>query len=229
MTDSSNISVIVVAAGSGSRFRSEVPKQFCLLDGCPVVVHALRRLREALPSAQIIIVISPGESSRWAGISGAYGLDGVMVANGGASRWESVRNGLSLVHPGADVVLVHDGARPLVDAPTVRRVVNAARVSDGAIPVVDVVDSLRVVNSDGTSAPVDRSVYKAVQTPQGFPAAKLREAYTLPFSTLFTDDASVMAAAGYGDISLVEGAVSNLKITNPLDLDVARVFLRPDR
>lgn len=229
MAHSLNVSIIVVAAGSGSRFRSEVPKQFCLLDGCPVVVHAVRRLRGALPAARIIVVISPGESARWAGISRAYGLDYVIVAHGGASRWESVRNGLSLVSPGADVVLVHDGARPLVDTPTVARVVEAARRSDGAIPVVDVVDSLRMVNGDGTSEPVDRSVYKAVQTPQGFPASKLREAYELPFSPLFTDDASVMAAAGYKDISLVEGAVSNLKITNPLDLGVARLFLSSDR
>lgn len=229
MADSSKISIIVVAAGSGSRFRSDVPKQFCLLDGCPVVVHALRRLREALPSAQAIVVISSRESSRWAEISRAYGLDGVAVAHGGASRWESVRNGLSLVDSEAEVVLVHDGARPLVDTPTVKRVVDAARNSDGAIPVVDVVDSLRMVSGDGSSVPVDRSVYKAVQTPQGFPASKLRQAYALPFSPLFTDDASVMAAAGYTDISLVEGAVSNLKITNPRDIEVARVFLRHDR
>lgn len=225
MNCSLNITAIVVAAGSGSRFGSEVPKQFCDLDGVPVVVRAIDALRSSVGGLKVIVVVSAPEMERWRGIAEARGLGGVTVAVGGANRWESVRNGLSLVGDDAGIVLIHDGARPLVDAATVRRVVEAAAVSDGAVPVVAVTDSLRRVCPDGSSEHVDRSVYRGVQTPQGFPAWKLRRAYSLPYSPSFTDDASVMAAAGFTDLRLVDGSVYNIKITHPLDLAVARLYL----
>lgn len=225
MNRSLNISAIVVAAGSGSRFGSDVPKQFCDLDGTPVVVRAIDALRSAVGGLKVIVVVSAAEMDRWRCIAMAHGLDGVAVAVGGENRWESVRNGLSLVEDDADIVLIHDGARPLVDAATVRRVVDAAADGDGAIPAVAVTDSLRRLLADGASEPVNRAAYRAVQTPQGFPAGKLRRAYSLPYSPLFTDDASVMADAGFTDLRIVEGAVYNIKITHPLDLAVAGVYL----
>lgn len=225
MNGNLNITAIVVAAGSGSRFGSDVPKQFCDLDGIPVVVRAVNTLRSAVGGLEVIVVVSRSEMERWRNIADAHGLSDVAVAVGGANRWESVRNGLSLVGVGADVVLIHDGARPLVDALTVRRVVEAAADSDGAVPVVAVTDSLRRVCPDGSSEHVDRAVYRGVQTPQGFPAWKLRRAYSLPYSQSFTDDASVMAAAGFTDLRLVDGSVYNIKITHPLDLAVARLYL----
>lgn len=225
MNRSLNITAIVVAAGSGSRFGSELPKQFCDLDGKPVVVRAIDALRSAVDGLKVIVVVSATEMERWSRIAMAHGLEGVVAAVGGENRWESVRNGLSLVEDDADIVLIHDGARPLVDAATVRRVVDAAAVGDGAIPAVAVTDSLRRVLTDGASEPVNRMDYRAVQTPQGFPAAKLRRAYSLPYSPLFTDDASVMAAARFTDLRIVEGSVYNIKITHPLDLEVARIYL----
>lgn len=225
MNRSLNITAIVVAAGSGSRFGSELPKQFCDLDGKPVVVRAIDALRSAVDGLKVIVVVSATEMERWCRIAMAHGLEGVVAAVGGENRWESVRNGLSLVEDDADIVLIHDGARPLVDAATVRRVVDAAAVGDGAIPAVAVTDSLRRVLTDGASEPVNRMDYRAVQTPQGFPAAKLRRAYSLPYSPLFTDDASVMAAARFTDLRIVEGSVYNIKITHPLDLEVARIYL----
>ncbi len=225
MNRSLNISAIVVAAGSGSRFGSDVPKQFCDLDGIPVVVRAIDALRSAVDGLKVIVVVSAAEMDRWRRIAMSHGLDGVAVAVGGENRWESVRNGLSLVEGDADIVLIHDGARPLVDAATVRRVVDAADEGDGAIPAVAVTDSLRRMLADGVSEPVNRAAYRAVQTPQGFPAGKLRRAYSLPYSPLFTDDASVMAAAGFTDLRIVDGSVYNIKITHPLDLAVAGVYL----
>lgn len=225
MNRSLNITAIVVAAGSGSRFGSELPKQFCDLDGKPVVVRAIDALRSAVDGLKVIVVVSATEMERWCRIAMAHGLEGVVAAVGGENRWESVRNGLSLVEDDADIVLIHDGARPLVDAATVRRVVDAAADGDGAIPAVAVTDSLRRVLTDGASEPVNRMDYRAVQTPQGFPAAKLRRAYSLPYSPLFTDDASVMAAARFTDLRIVEGSVYNIKITHPLDLEVARIYL----
>lgn len=225
MSNTPNITAIVVAAGSGSRFGSDVPKQFCDLDGIPVVVRAVNAIRSAVVGVEVIVVVSSSEMERWRGIARSHGLEDVAVAVGGANRWESVRSGLSLVRADADVVLIHDGARPLVDASTVRRVVDASVTCDGAIPAVAVTDSLRRLSPDGSSEAVDRAAYRAVQTPQGFPAGKLRRAYSLPYSPLFTDDASVMAAAGFADLRLVDGSVSNIKITHPLDLAVAGLYL----
>lgn len=223
--DNLSIAAIVVAAGSGSRFGSDIPKQFCDLGGVPVVARAVNALRSAIDRLEVVVVVSAAEMERWRGIAIDHGLGDVAVAVGGANRWESVKNGLSLVGGHADVVLVHDGARPLVDAATVMRVVSGAVAGDGAIPAIAVTDSLRCLQADGSSEPVDRAAYRAVQTPQGFPAWKLRRAYSLPYSPLFTDDASVMAAAGFTDLRLVDGSVSNIKITHPLDLAVAGLYL----
>lgn len=216
---------LVVAAGTGSRFGASMPKQFCLLNGRPVLMHTIDALRQANPDSEMILVISKEEESRWNELCREFDFESPKIAFGGATRWESVKNGLSALPestpPGA-VVLIHDGARPLVDTPTIKRVASAALNTDGAIPAVAVSDSLRRLTDDGvTSEPVDRSVYRAVQTPQGFTLWRLREAYSLPYDSAFTDDASVMAAAGFANIVLVEGSPTNIKITNPRDLIIA--------
>lgn len=221
--------IIVVAAGSGTRFGAEIPKQFCLLAGKPVVMHAIDRLREAKPEAHVIIVISRDEETRWRGICKTYGFDSPTVAFGGATRWDSVKNGLAAIPPDAkpnSVVLIHDGARPLVDSPTVWRVCGATLNTDGAIPAIAVSDSLRMVDEDGVgSEAVDRGRFRAVQTPQGFSLWRLREAYSRPYQNHFTDDASVMAEAGFENIFLVEGNPDNIKITNPRDIAIAEAIL----
>lgn len=221
--------IIIVAAGSGSRFGSEVPKQFCLLDGRPVVMHAIERLLEAVPGATLILVISPSEQSRWEKLCEDFHFNSPLVVHGGATRWESVKNGLAAIPSDSrpnSIVLIHDGARPLVDAPTVKRVCAAAVNTDGAIPAVAVSDSLRQIDADGVSSiPVNRSDFRAVQTPQGFILWRLREAYSLPYQESFTDDASVMAEAGFENIFLVEGNPDNIKITNPRDILIAEAIM----
>jgi len=221
--------IIIVAAGNGSRFGSEVPKQFCLLDSKPVVMHAIDRLKTALPDAKTIIVISPAEERRWQELCKTHRFESPTVAHGGATRWESVKNGLAAIPKDArpnSIVLIHDGARPLVDTPTVKRVCGATINTDGAIPAVAVSDSLRKIGDDGVSSePVDRNDFRAVQTPQGFILWRLREAYSLPYQESFTDDASVMAEAGFDNIFLVEGSPDNIKITNPRDIAIAEAIL----
>lgn len=225
--------IIVVAAGSGSRFGSDIPKQYCLLGGRPVVMHAIDRLRSAVPGAKTIIVISADDEPRWRQLCDTYQFDPPAVAFGGCSRWESVKNGLAAIPPDArpnSVVLIHDGARPLVDTPTVKRVCGAAVNTDGAIPTVAVTDSLRKLEENGISSePVDRGAFRAVQTPQGFTLWRLREAYALPYQPYFTDDASVMAEAGFDNVFLVEGNPDNIKITNPRDIAIAEAILDFER
>lgn len=221
--------IIVVAAGSGSRFGSDIPKQYCLLDGRPVVMHAIDRLRNAVPGAKTIIVISPADEAMWRQLCATYRFDSPTIAFGGSSRWESVKNGLAAIPSDAkpnSVVLIHDGARPLVDASTVKRVCGATVNTDGAIPAVAVTDSLRKLEDNGISSePVDRGAFRAVQTPQGFTLWRLREAYALPYQSYFTDDASVMAEAGFDNVFLVEGNPDNIKITNPRDIAIAEAIL----
>lgn len=123
-------------------------------------------------------------------------------------------------------VLVHDGARPLVDEETIRAVIRASVNTDGAVPVIPVTDSLRKIGEDGVSSePVDRSSYRAVQTPQGSRLWRLRQAYEMPYDESFTDDASVLAAAGFSNIVLVKGSVRNIKITTPEDLKIAACLI----
>lgn len=224
------IYAIIVAGGTGSRFGSSVPKQFLDLCGRPVLCRTLRAFREALPASDIVTVISDPMRPFWLDLCAADGIDPGVVASGGDTRWQSVRNGLEAlgqIEP-ESVVLVHDGARPLVEPSYISDIAGELLSSgaDGVIPAMPLTDSIRHMAPDGmASEPVDRSAYRAVQTPQAFQARKLAVAFRLPYDPAFTDEASMMAAAGFTDIRLYPGRERNLKITRPVDLAIARYFL----
>ena len=215
---------IIVAAGSGSRFGAALPKQYCLMNGRPVLMHTIENMRRALPQSQIVLVLNRDFVDYWTELCVKYSFISPKVVEGGDTRWQSVKNAIDEIPTDAQVITVHDGARPIVDSMMVERLISALDDAVGAIPVVSVTDSLRQIAESG-STPVDRSLYKAVQTPQAFHADKLIEAYSLPFDATFTDDASVLAALGY-DVALVEGDTYNIKITNPLDIEIAQLYLR---
>ena len=215
---------IIVAAGSGSRFGAALPKQYCLMNGRPVLMHTIENMRRALPQSQIVLVLNRDFVDYWTELCVKYSFISPKVVVGGDTRWQSVKNAIDEIPADAQVITVHDGARPIVDSMMVERLISALDDAVGAIPVVSVTDSLRQIVESG-STPVDRSLYKAVQTPQAFHADKLIEAYSLPFDATFTDDASVLAALGY-DVALVEGDTYNIKITNPLDIEIAQLYLR---
>lgn len=215
--------IIIVAAGSGSRYGADRPKQFCELLGRPVLMHTIEAMHRALPSAQITLVLALAMFDYWHELCHRHGFDSPDIIAGGATRWHSVRNALSAL-PDDAIVMVHDGARPVVDAAMVARLSEAARIHGAAIPAVKVTDSLRVVDKQGNSHAVDRSAYRAVQTPQAFSAKLLKEAYQQPYSDRFTDDASVVEALGFIP-ALVDGDPHNIKITNPGDIALATVML----
>lgn len=219
---------IIVAAGSGSRFGTDIPKQFCLLNDKPVLMHAVERMRQALPKSTIVVVLSNDFINYWKELCNKYNFKSPQIAIGGDSRWQSVKNALEQIKEyitPESIITIHDGARPLINNELINRVIEGSRNVSGAIPVTPVTDSLRILKPDGTSSPTDRSAYRAVQTPQAFQAYKLISAYSLPFQPDFTDDASVMVAAGFGDISLVEGDYRNIKITMPHDIDIASIYM----
>jgi len=221
-----NAHIIIVAAGSGSRFGSVLPKQYCLLAGRPVLMHSIERMRSAMPGAGITLVISGAMVDLWRGLCAEHGFRSPRIVFGGATRSESVRNALFSLDGDYDIILVHDGARPLVDVACVKEVVAAMSDEDvdGAIPAVPVTDSLRVVRSDGTSGTVNRTCYRAVQTPQAFRADKLIKAYS-SVKDSFSDDASLMEQSGYNRIVLTVGSPANIKITNPMDIAIAEHIL----
>ena len=224
MMNTQHIYNIIVAAGSGSRFGANLPKQYCLLNARPVLMHTIDNMREAMPHSHIILVLNKDFVEYWNELCGEYSFESPMVVTGGDTRWQSVKNAIDEIPAEAQIITVHDGARPIVDPMMVERLIDALNNAPGAIPVVSVTDSLRQVKGNG-SVPVDRSQFKAVQTPQAFHADKLKEAYSLPYNTTFTDDASVMAAMGH-DVALVEGDTYNIKITHPLDIEIAQLYLR---
>ncbi|MDE6308612.1 MAG: 2-C-methyl-D-erythritol 4-phosphate cytidylyltransferase, partial [Muribaculaceae bacterium] len=176
-----DIYAIVMAAGRGTRFGGELPKQFVDLAGMPVMVHAINTLRHWNPDVKIVVALNPDDAEIWSSITDRYDLGDIAVTSGGATRWESVRNALATLKPGSnDVVMVHDGARPLLTCDMLDRLMVGLTGHDGAIPVVALTDSIRHITPGGSEA-VDRSEFCAVQTPQAFPALKLQKAYQNPY------------------------------------------------
>ena len=223
--------IIIVAAGSGSRYGSDIPKQYCLLQGRPVVMHAIDALRRACPGARLMLVISESERQRWHDLCNEYAFRSPDITFGGSSRFESVRNALRSTPADARYVMVHDGARPFPDDEMVRQLFFTLDTcqADGALPALSVTDSLRAFDLGGDklyTRAVDRSLYRTVQTPQLFPAAVILDAYSRAGSAEnYTDDASVVEGAGYSAISLSAGSRTNIKITNPGDIRLAEFFL----
>lgn len=193
------------------------------MGGRPLLMTTIERLRAASPpDTLILLVLSAGFVDEWLDMCARHRFSSPAIVEGGATRWESVRNALEAVPPTVDIVAVHDGARPVVTSELAHRVLAAVEAGhQGAIPMVAVTDSIRRVRPDGSTEAVPRSTLRAVQTPQAFRADLLRQAYRLPYRDSFTDDASVMEVAGFADLAAVDGDPANLKVTNPGDIDTA--------
>lgn len=222
MISSGEVFIIIVAAGSGSRFGADLPKQFLPLCGRPLLMTTIDRMRLCVPEATQLVVLSEDFVDYWHELCENHDFQSPEIVVGGKTRWESVKNALAYLPDGC-VAFVHDGARPLVDKGVVEGLINAVTAGhQGALPVVPLVDSIRLLTADGSQA-VERSNYMAVQTPQAFDSTLLKLAYTRPYSPSFTDDASVMEAAGYSDLALVPGHAETFKITLPRDLALAQI------
>ncbi|MBS1264381.1 MAG: 2-C-methyl-D-erythritol 4-phosphate cytidylyltransferase [Acidimicrobiaceae bacterium] len=205
---------VVVAAGEGRRFGSD--KQSADLGGVSVLGRSVATASAVSDGVVVVVGESRVEGVRelLAGVVGA-----VEVVGGGATRSASVRAGLAALPGSVEVVLVHDGARPLATEAVYGRVIAAVRAgADAVVPAVAVSDSLRST-SGGI---VDRESVVAVQTPQGFPAAAIRTAHAAGGDA--SDDATLVDVNG-GRVVVVEGETDNVKITRPVDLEVARCLL----
>lgn len=212
-------SVIIVAGGTGSRMNSAVPKQFLKLAGKPVIVHTIGQFYKYNPHISLCVVVHKDFLEHWSALQSDYFPNQqISVCVGGETRFHSVKNGLAMLSD-SDVIGIHDAARPLVSVEVIKTCFDTARAKQTAIPVIPVHESMRVI-SEGSSAHVDRSKYRLVQTPQCFNAQLLKDAYKQAFLEKFTDDASVVEAYGSA-IHLVKGNRENIKITEPADLKIA--------
>ena len=216
--------VIIVAAGSGSRMKTGVLKQFLELCGKPVLIHSIEAFTNVYEEINVVVILPETHIDFWLELCHRHKFTlPHRVAKGGSTRFQSVKNGLSLV-TGDGLVAIHDGVRPLVSRQTINNCFNDAAKYDCAIPVLPVIDSVRDVSGQ-TSRMLDRSVLRLIQTPQVFDISLLKKAYEQDDSLKFTDDASVFEQAGH-TIHLTEGNAENIKITEKKDLLVADALLR---
>lgn len=217
--------VIIVAGGKGLRMGGDIPKQFLPVNGKPVLMRTIERFRDYSPDLGIILVLPRAQQEYWRELCREHGFQAPYnIADGGGTRFHSVRNGLRLI-PDAErgVVGVHDGVRPFVSTEVIDRCYEAARRSGAAIPVTPVVETLRYVGGSEAGRNVARSDYRLVQTPQTFDIQLLKRAYAQEYSEAFTDDASVVEAVGVS-VEMVEGNRENIKITTPFDMTVAEAL-----
>ena len=215
--------VIIVAGGSGKRMGGEVPKQFLLVAGKPILMHTVEAFTRTSSDFKFILVLPEEHFSTWNALCNEYNFSVPMqMVAGGAERFFSVKNALAHVPNGA-LVAVHDGVRPFASEETILEAFAVAAEKGAAVPVIDEVDSLRRVRA-GESQAVNRSEYKRVQTPQVFQSTILKNAYNQEYSSLFTDDASVVESIGH-TITLTTGNVENIKITTPHELLLAEALI----
>ncbi len=214
---------IIVAGGKGERMKADIPKQFLELQGRPILMHTIERFHAFDADMQIILVLPVTQFDFWSEICEKHDfrIDHQLV-EGGEARFFSVKNALDTINQ-ESLIAVHDGVRPLVDKETIKRCFDEAERSGAAVPVVDLVDSIREITAK-TNKAVDRKHYKLVQTPQVFKSEIIQKSYKQDFSESFTDDASVVEAAGFS-VETVEGVRENIKITTVLDLKIAEAFL----
>lgn len=226
---------IVLSAGTGSRMQSDIPKQYMDLNGYPVIYYSLKAFQDSMVSSIVLVTGKDDVEYCWKEIVEKYHLDKVKtVIPGGAERYNSVYEGLKAVE-GVDYVLIHDGARPMLDQDIIKNSLQAVMEYKACVVGMPVKDTIKISDRDGYSESTpQRSLVWAIQTPQSFSYPLIRGAYEKVFNDMeksvevpqITDDAMVVEYATDTRVKLVEGNYRNIKITTPEDLNMAAIFLR---
>ncbi len=226
MTD---VAAIVVAAGQGTRFGSDIPKQFLLLQNRPIIVHTLERLQSAAAISQIVVVVAK-EWVTYMGreIIGRFQFDKIAaIVPGGKARQDSVLAGLQALPTPHDVVVVHDAVRPLFSLTLLERVIKSCETFDACVPGLSSRDTVKRIDGEHVIETVPRETLRLVQTPQAFRYQFLMQAFEKARAANFysTDEAALVEIFG-GRVGWTEGEETNLKITTPRDLQIAELFLQ---
>ena len=218
--------VVIVAGGSGSRMQSSIPKQFMILGGEPVVARTINTFAEALPGAEIVVVLPEEHIAMWKNLASRFDVAVHRCVAGGKERFHSVKCGIEALSEDVEYIAIHDGVRALATKRLIIGAMLEVERCNAVIPVIDAVDSYRVVEGDKSSV-ISRSMLRIVQTPQVFRADILRKEYNQEYSPSFTDDATVVEAMGI-DIKLISGERSNIKLTTPEDMTWAEWWLQKE-
>ena len=218
--------IIIVAGGKGVRTGWDLPKQFMLLNGKPVLMHTITAFYEYDPAIRIILVLPEDYTAHWSQLCADFRFSiPYQIVPGGNTRFQSVQRGLEKVERGA-LVGVHDGVRPLIDRQLIAKIYATAEEQKGAYPVIPLIDSIREMDNEKESHAVDRLKYRLVQTPQVFWSDILIDAYNREYRSDFTDDVSVVEAAQIIHPAMVEGNPENIKITAAVDLMIAESLIK---
>ena len=229
MKAAGKVVAVVPAGGTGKRMGAGIPKQFLMLDGVPMMLHALRVLERTPGVTEVILVVPKEERDRaLSEVVERYGLKKVLkVVPGGATRQESVHHGLNEVDDDVEIVVVHDAVRPFITEDRIERSIEAARRHGGAIVAVPMKDTPKQAGPDRLiQRTLDRTELWLAQTPQTFRRALVVEAYrTAAMAHVHaTDDAALVERLGH-KVAIVEGSWENIKITTPEDMILAEAIL----
>jgi 2-C-methyl-D-erythritol 4-phosphate cytidylyltransferase len=239
MEDRSNVNftAMVMAAGTGSRMRSEEKKQFMALLDEPVILYSLRAFQNDPRIRSIVVVTAKEDIDRVLKICFSNGIRKLVnIVEGGSARFRSVANGLRVVPEDTDYVLIHDAARPLIDSALIGRICDSAVMYRACVAAVPVKDTIKQADENGfTLRTIDRAGLWSVQTPQAFSFDLIRRAYDKLFATIeayhpdeskITDDAVIVENMSDCRVRMVMGDYKNLKITTPEDMVLAEAFLK---
>ena len=214
--------VIIVAGGSGSRMKTDIPKQFILLNGKPLLMYSIDVFFDFDNTFEIFLVLPEKHIVYWKSLVKEYNYSVPhIIVEGGDERFYSVKYGLNKVK--TDLVAIHDAVRPFVNKDVINEAFIVAEEKGNAIPVIPVNESVRLINNDENKI-IDRNNIVLIQTPQCFKTHLIKNAYSTPYKSEFTDDASVLEAMGE-KIYLFKGNELNIKITKPFDLLIAETIL----
>ena len=223
------VSAIIPSAGSGTRMKASLAKQFLPLGGMPVLCHTLSVFERCPAVTEIIVVLSRNDMKlAEETIFKRFPFRKISkVVEGGPSRMASVSLGLKAVSPGAEIVVIHDGCRPFVTEAMITESVAAAKINGGAVVAIPLLDSLKKTVGGRVAGTIPREGLWRAQTPQAFRAAVLREAYeaAIKSSAEATDDASLLERLGM-PVAIVNGSEFNIKITVPEDLVMGEMILK---
>ena len=219
---------IIVAGGKGTRLKNNIPKQFLELNGLPVLMHTLQAFFRYNNNLTLVLVLPEDDLQLWNELCKKHSFHKpIIIQKGGETRFQSVENGLTKIEDDG-LVAIHDGVRPLVSEEIIRTSFALAASNKAAVAAIPLKDSIREMQNPGdisSSASVDRSKFRIIQTPQTFEIGLIKKAYQQKEDSSFTDDASVVEKAGHA-ITLFEGSYENIKITTPEDLLIAEALLR---
>ena len=209
-------SIILMAAGTGERMNSDIPKQFIEINGLPIIIHTYK-VFQAIKGLKIYIVLPNKGFDKWNKYISEYIDKDTEIIKGGSQRNISVRNGVNAIISDEGLVGIHDGVRPFLSIDFIRKLFDEAEKEGNAIPFTNSVNSMRKIDGKKNFS-VDRSQYVQIQTPQVFKTKLIKDSLNNIKEDNYTDEASLIEEIGL-KINLVKGEIENIKITTNSDLN----------